>query len=37
MNLLKKPLQRMATGGVLTAAAFVISGFVELELAVSTF
>jgi len=32
-NLLKKPLQRMATGGTLTACAFFISGFLELELA----
>ncbi|XP_035204738.1 peptide transporter family 2-like isoform X1 [Stegodyphus dumicola] len=31
-NLLKKPLQRMAVGGILTAASFVIAGFLELKL-----
>ena len=31
-NLLKKPLQRIVTGGVLTASAFFISGFLELAL-----
>ena len=34
-NLLTKPLQRIAVGGVLTAAAFFVSGFLELELMVS--
>lgn len=33
INFLVKPLQRITTGGILTAAAFFISGFVELELA----
>jgi len=32
-NILKKPLQRIVTGGCFTAAAFFISGFLELELA----
>ena len=31
-NLLKKPLQRIVTGGVLTASAFFISGFLQLVL-----
>jgi len=31
-GLLKKPLQRMSVGGILTAAAFVISGFLELQM-----
>ena len=31
-GLLKKPLQRMTVGGILTAASFFISGFLELEL-----
>ena len=31
-NFLVKPLQRMCVGGFLTAAAFVISGFLELQL-----
>ena len=35
INLLTKPLQRIAVGGVLTAAAFFVSGFLELELEVS--
>ena len=29
-----KPLQRIAVGGLLTAAAFFVSGFLELELMV---
>ena len=31
-NILKKPLQRMVTGGLFNAAAFFISGFLELQL-----
>ena len=31
-NILKKPLQRMVTGGFFNAAAFFISGFLELQL-----
>ena len=31
-NLLKKPLQRIVTGGVLTGSAFFISGFLQLAL-----
>ena len=31
-NILKKPLQRMVTGGFINAAAFFISGFLELQL-----
>merc|ERR1711892_583607 len=31
-NMLVKPLQRMAVGGVITALAFFISGFLELEM-----
>ena len=31
-NILKKPLQRMVTGGLINAAAFFISGFLELQL-----
>jgi len=31
-NILKKPLQRIVTGGMFTATAFFISGFLELEL-----
>ncbi len=34
-NFLVRPLQRMAVGGVLTATAFLISGFLELQLEVS--
>merc|ERR1719361_1415388 len=32
LNFLTKPLQRIAVGGVITAAAFFVSGFLELEL-----
>merc|ERR1719278_1130990 len=32
MNLLTKPLQRIAVGGVLTAFAFFVSGFLELKI-----
>jgi len=32
-NLLKKPLQRIVTGGTFTAIAFFVSGILELELA----
>ena len=35
INFLNKPLQRMVTGGVLTGCAYFISGFLELQLAVS--
>ena len=35
INLLKKPLQRIAIGGTLAGAAFVISGFLELATMVS--
>jgi len=31
-NMLKKPLQRMTVGGIITAASFFISGFLELEM-----
>jgi len=31
-NLLKKPLQRMTAGGLLTASSFIISGFLELQM-----
>jgi len=31
-NLLKKPLQRMTAGGILTASSFIISGMLELEM-----
>eukprot|EP00092_Neocalanus_flemingeri_P040536 GFUD01044142.1.p1 GENE.GFUD01044142.1~~GFUD01044142.1.p1 ORF type:complete len:713 (-),score=206.77 GFUD01044142.1:312-2450(-) len=31
-NMLQKPLQRMTAGGILTAASFFISGFLELEM-----
>ena len=31
-NILKKPLQRMVAGGLFNAAAFLISGFLELQL-----
>jgi len=31
-NLLKKPLQRMAVGGVITACSFFASGFLELQM-----
>ena len=31
-NILKKPLQRMVTGGLINAVAFFISGFLELQL-----
>lgn len=31
-NLLKKPLQRMTAGGLLTATSFIISGFLELQM-----
>jgi hypothetical protein len=31
-NILKKPLQRMVAGGLFNAAAFFISGFLELQL-----
>ena len=36
-NILKKPLQRIVTGGMFTATAFFISGFLELELSVSIY
>ena len=32
LNFLKKPLQRMIIGGILTACAFFISGFLEVQL-----
>ena len=32
IGLLKRPLQKMTIGGLLTASAFMISGFLELEL-----
>ena len=35
MNLLTKPLQRIAVGGVLTACAFFVSGFLELKIEVT--
>ena len=31
-NLLKKPLQRMAVGGIITACSFFASGFLELQM-----
>merc|ERR1711976_361237 len=31
-NLLKKPLQRMAVGGIITACSFFVSGFLELQM-----
>ena len=34
---MKKPLQRIVTGGTFTAIAFFVSGILELELAVSIF
>ena len=34
---MKRPLQRIVTGGMFTATAFFISGFLELELAVSIY
>merc|ERR1719414_1329873 len=32
INLLKKPLQRICIGGLITALAFYVSGFLELSL-----
>ena len=34
-NILKKPLHRIITGGVMYAIAFFISGYLELHLSVS--
>lgn len=36
-RLLTRPLQKMATGGVLAAVAFIMSGALELQLQVRTF
>lgn len=35
VGILKKPLQRLAMGGILAGCAFIISGFLELKLEVS--